>query len=348
MMLISNCREMALEIVQRSKAPNDAWRNLESHYRAKETREILYLSHEINRKTMQPGEDPFQIIMEIGRLASDLHRLDGRSVTELKKCVIIVAGLSADDGIEVRMHDENNPTGLERTEIERVVGNQCNRLLRQQQDSKALSASKGTTTADRGEKRRPRNRFEHNNCFNCGRKDHRAEDCRSAKKKIETSGDGAAGKKGGDRGKCYVCGSEEHFAHKHCGLCRSLEHRTRDCEDRRAEEDAILAEINVPTNSEVGLVAAMIGVARGDGKDEWDSNSGESFHMPHTQAGMIVYKKTPAGTTVEVADGTILPVDGFGTVEVDLDRRVLQPGQGRWLPSRMCQKFRGTCCPPVK
>ena len=37
---------------------------------------------------------------------------------------------------------------------------------------------------------------------------------------------------------------------------------------------------------------------------------------------MIAYKKAPAGTTVEVADGTILPMDGFGTVKVDLD----QPG----------------------
>ena len=35
-------------------------------------------------------------------------------------------------------------------------------------------------------------------------------------------------------------GSEEHFAHKHCGLCRSLEHRTRDCEERGAEKGAIL------------------------------------------------------------------------------------------------------------
>ena len=34
---------------------------------------------------------------------------------------------------------------------------------------------------------------------------------------------------------------------------------------------------------------------------------------------MTAYKKAPAGTTVEVADGTILPVDGFGIDEVDLD-----------------------------
>ena len=42
--------------------------------------------------------------------------------------------------------------------------------------------------------------------------------------------------------------------------------------------------------------------------------------MSHTQARMSVYKKAPAETTVEVADGIILPVGGFGTVEVDLDQ----------------------------
>ena len=108
--------------------------------------------------------------------------------------MIIVAGLSVDYEIEVRML-VNNPAGLDRAEIERVVGNQYNRLLRQHQNSKTLSASGGTTTADRGEKkRRPHKRFE-SNCFNCGRKDHRAEDCRSAKK-TEKSRDAAADKGG--------------------------------------------------------------------------------------------------------------------------------------------------------
>ena len=80
---------------------------------------------------------------------------------------------------------ENNPAGLDMAEIERVLENHYNRFFRQQHDSKALSLSGSTTTADRGEKkRRPRNRFE-SNCFNCRRKGHRAEDCRSAKKKIK-------------------------------------------------------------------------------------------------------------------------------------------------------------------
>lgn len=42
--------------------------------------------------------------------------------------------------------------------------------------------------------------------------------------------------------------------------------------------------------------------------------------MSHTQVGRTAYKKTPTGTTVEVPDETIWPVDGFGTVEVDLDQ----------------------------
>ena len=137
MTLINSCSGMALEIVQRSNAPNDAWRNLESHYRAKGTREIRRLSHEINGKTMEPGGDPFKFMMEVDRLSADLHRLGDKSVTELRKCVIIVSVLSTDFEMECRIL-ENNPAGLNRAEIERVVGNQYNRLLRQQQDSKAL------------------------------------------------------------------------------------------------------------------------------------------------------------------------------------------------------------------
>ena len=63
MTLINSGSGIALEFVQRSYAPNDAWRNLESHYRAKGTRKILRLSHEINGNTMEPGGDPFKFMM---------------------------------------------------------------------------------------------------------------------------------------------------------------------------------------------------------------------------------------------------------------------------------------------
>ena len=72
---------MTREIVQRSEAPNDAWQNLESHYRAEGTKEILCLSREVAGKTLQPGEDPFQFMMAIDRLDADLQRLGDRTIT---------------------------------------------------------------------------------------------------------------------------------------------------------------------------------------------------------------------------------------------------------------------------
>ena len=68
---------------------------------------------------MQPGEDPFQFMMEIDRLAANLQILGDRSVTKLRKYVVIVTGLSADYEIEVRKY-ENNPACLERAGIERI------------------------------------------------------------------------------------------------------------------------------------------------------------------------------------------------------------------------------------
>ena len=175
-------------------------------------------------------------MMEVDRLAADLHRLGDKSVTEPRKCVIIVSGLAADFEMECRIL-ENNPAGLNRAEIERVVGNQYNRLFRQHQDSKASSASKGAVTANRekGTDRRLYHKFD-GDCFNCGKKGQRAGDCRSAKKNnSEKFGAGDDRKGGGGSGRCYISGSEEHLAHRHCGLCKRLEHRTRDCEERGAE-----------------------------------------------------------------------------------------------------------------
>ena len=105
------------------------------------------------------------------------------------------------------------------------------------------------------------------------------------KKNVENSGDAPA-KKGGGRGKPHVCGSEEHFAHTHCGLCRSLEHRAHDYEEPGAEKGAMLAKIIVPANAKVGPIAATTGEARGDGKEVWDSDFGASFCMSHVQTGM--------------------------------------------------------------
>ena len=261
-------------------------------------------------------------MMEVDRLAADLYRLGDKSVTEMRKCVIIVSGLSADFEMECRIL-ENNPAGLNRAGIERVAGNQYNRLLRQQQDSKVLSASKGIVTANRGKgKNRKLHHKLDDDCFNCGKKGHRDGDCRSAKKKSEKFGAADDKKECRGSGRCYTCGSEKHLAHRHCGLCKSLGHRTRDCEEHGAEKGAMLAKLTVPAVPEMRAVAAMVRAARSDRKEEWESYSGATFHMSHTRAGISTYKKASPGTNVEMAGGNILPVNGFGRIEVDLD----QPG----------------------
>ena len=67
-----------------------------NHTMEQREEDILRLSHEVNGKTMEPGEDLFKFMMEINRSAADLYILGNRYVTELRQSVIIVAGLSAD------------------------------------------------------------------------------------------------------------------------------------------------------------------------------------------------------------------------------------------------------------
>ena len=84
----------------------------------------------------------------------------------------------------------------------------------------------------------------------------------------------------------------------------------------------MLAKLTVSAVPEVRAVAAMGGAARCNREEKWESDSAATFHMSHIRAGMSSYNKASPRTTVEIADGNILPVDGFGRMEVDLD----QPG----------------------
>lgn len=65
-------------------------------------------------------------------------------------------------------------------------------------------------------------------------------------------------------------------------------------------------------------MTAMVGAARGDMKEEWELDSVATLHMPHVRTGMSDYKKAFPETTVDIANGNVLPLDGFGRIEVDL------------------------------
>ena len=68
----------------------------------------------------------------------------------------------------------------------------------------------------------------------------------------------------------------------------------------------MLAKLTGPAVPEVKAVAAIMGTARGDRKEECESDSGATFHMSHTRAGMSAYEKASPGTNAEIADGNIL------------------------------------------
>ena len=86
---------------------------------------MLRLSYEFNGKMMELESDIFKFRMEIERLAVDLYLLGDKPVTELRKCEIIVTGLSTDYEIEC-CKLKINPADLDKAEIERVAGNQHN------------------------------------------------------------------------------------------------------------------------------------------------------------------------------------------------------------------------------
>ena len=80
----------------------------------------------------------------------------------------------------------------------------------------------------------------------------------------------------------------------------------------------MLVKLNVPANSDVEPIAAMMRAARRGSKEKFESESTKTFYRSNTRAGMAAYKKPSPETTVEVADGKILPVDGFGTIVLNL------------------------------
>lgn len=57
--LVNSYKGMVLDIIKKTKAPNDAWQNLQEHYRTRGTREVHRLSHKLTGKTMEPGKGPF-------------------------------------------------------------------------------------------------------------------------------------------------------------------------------------------------------------------------------------------------------------------------------------------------
>ena len=59
--LITNCKGVAFEIVQRADSPSQAWRQLVQHYNASDVKEWRRLALDFYSMEMEPGEHPRQV-----------------------------------------------------------------------------------------------------------------------------------------------------------------------------------------------------------------------------------------------------------------------------------------------
>lgn len=121
--------------------------------------------------------------MEIDRLAADSYRLGDKSLTGLRKCVIIVTGTSAGHVMEYRML-YNNPADLIGEIEDIIVGKQYNRL------PKAATGLEGYVGIEghhsKGKKRRPRIKF-NGNRVDCGKNGHYALKIPRSRKRVKHS-----------------------------------------------------------------------------------------------------------------------------------------------------------------
>ena len=124
--LITACKGTALDIVQSTDSPSEAWRLLLQRYRATGLKEKSRLMREFNSLRMELGEDPKKFIMRVDRVARELRRV-GKAVDEDDKNLAILNGLTPEYIIQRQMLEGGDvePT---RAHIEKVTTNQYDRL----------------------------------------------------------------------------------------------------------------------------------------------------------------------------------------------------------------------------
>ena len=82
---------------------------------------------------------------------------------------------------------------------------------------------------------------------------------------------------------------------------------------------------------------------RGHLLKEWQLDSDATEHVTPDGTGMADYTPVKPGTTLEIADGTFVPVKGFGDIDVII-RQMGVTRQRRWKEWCSCRIRRELCC----
>ena len=272
---------------------------------------------------MEIGEHPREFIMRADNAAKEPRNL-GKIVDEDDIVVVILNGVSSEYDTETRLLECGDDVNPPRNKILQSLTNQYYRLQKQTSAAggKALHASaRGSMTAI---------------CQLCPKPGHAADQCfscritkainaklkeRSAEEKISNE----ANEKEGTRNQmrktksrcCYVCGETDG-------------HIARNCPQRKGKTEYTGKEGNARTlitkSVHTTSMSAIPGVAviksAPEGFESWIADSGSTEHMTPDATTLKEYKPAAPGDMVEVADKTLLPVQGYGGLTLELQ----QPG----------------------
>ena len=256
-------------------------------------------------------------------VAKELRRL-GKTVDEDDIVVVILNGVSSEYDTEVRLLECGDDVNPPKNKILHSLTNQYYRPQKQKSAArgKTLHASvRASVTAT---------------CQLCRRPGHAADQCfsyhttksRNATRKgqsAEEETSNEANEKEGTRNqmrttksRCsYVCGETDG-------------HTARICPQRKGNTEytgkggnaRIPIAKSVHTTSMSAIPSVEVTKSAPGGREMWNADLGSTEHMTPDATALTEYKSAAPGDTVEVADKTLLPVQGYRGLTLELQ----QPG----------------------
>ena len=282
---------------------------------------------------MELGEHPRQFFLRVDRLVKEMERV-GRPTLEKDIDLVLRTGLSSQYDAEVRML-ESSAKCPNRAWIECAVYNQYDQLTRETLEvGLKLLASVSRVVCPP------------EICQFCSQAGPTAANCRKleyAHRKLKGNGirgsvrsrgrkadkDGTASADRGDkklhRLKCYYC--EGPPIQANCPEKSKDAPKPTTAENKRG---GMHFTIRVDKPARAGLWACNDTDETVSGSGErWIRDSGATENMTPDPNGFERYETAPPGRTVEMGDGTLLPVAGYGDLRLKIEKHDADGGQTR-------------------
>ena len=335
--LITDCKGVAFEIVQGADSPSQAWRQLVQHYRACGVKERRRLALDFYSMKMEFGEHPRHFFLRVDCLVKEMERA-GRPTLEMDIDILLLTGLSSQYDAEVRML-ESSAEWPDRAWIERAVYNFYDRLTREKSEagtkplasvSRVVAPPKyASSVRKRGTPRRAAeswstpNEPKGNGKRGGGRR-------RGGKADKDGTASADRGDKKLHRLKCYYC--EGHHIQANCPE-KSKDAPRPTTGEKKGGGVLATTRVDKPAGADLWACDSTDATVSGNG-ERWTSDSRATETMTPDPTGFERYESAPPGRTVEMGDGTLLPVAVYEDLRLKIEQDDVDGGQTRDLMLR--------------